>query len=242
MKGKHRAVLCAWNLGPAAKMVAKTGLKNSESRTRLTESRSSRNESRTGSADRRSPHVSNVGTGLATAIADYVNVNAPSGTHVSEEASFPSLSQTNTPSYPYTLKFGILIENGFNSEEVKRVTDAFEKYAIMYDFIGEKFGAVTGSDGQTITIDTTFLITDAAMHDSLYVVGGNGGTSNPGIMNFVGNAYKHYKPIGVAATGNSYIYTSDQNNLAGVIFATTNPDFENAFVSAIAKQRFWGRT
>src|SRR5699024_12436667 len=83
------------------------------------------------------------------------------------------------------------------------------------------------------------------IYDSLYVVGGRGDAYaklHQDIMHFVNSAYKHYKPIGVATTGENYIQTSEKNNLAGVVFAADNPNFGKEFVSAIAKQRFWNRT
>ncbi|MFD1417110.1 type 1 glutamine amidotransferase family protein [Oceanobacillus jeddahense] len=51
------------------------------------------------------------------------------------------------------------------------------------------------------------------MYDSIYVVGGT--TANQekiqqDILNFVYETYKHYKPIGVATTGQSYIHASHQ--------------------------------
>lgn len=63
-----------------------------------------------------------------------------------------------------------------------------------------------------------------------------------GVNEYVKVAYKHYKPIGIATTGQSYILASGNNNLEGVVFATNNRNFGKDFVSAIAHQRFWDRT
>ncbi len=61
------------------------------------------------------------------------------------------------------------------------------------------------------------------------------------ISEFVHNAYKHYKPIGVATTGQPYIQAFENNNLSGVVFAANNPNFNQDFLSAIAQQRFYDR-
>ncbi|GAB3808001.1 catalase [Virgibacillus kimchii] len=185
---------------------------------------------------------SHVDIGLATAIADYIDANPPSGVHVPVETSYPSLSQLNTPKYAYSLKVGVLISDGFNGGEVKEVIRAFESHGILYEIIGKKFGSVTGTDGTSIDVDATFLITDPALYDSLYIAGGSDASLQQDIMNFVGTAYKHYKPIGVGTTGEQYIKTASQNNLKGVVFATENTDFAEAFVSVIGEQRFWERT
>src|SRR5699024_1792102 len=89
-----------------------------------------------------------------------------------------------------------------------------------------------------------FTSTYPVLFDSIYVIGGrmeNQEKFNQNIMHFVNEAYKHYKPIGISTIGMSYLKTSDNNNLAGVIFAANNPNFGMDFVSAIAQQRFWNR-
>lgn len=52
-------------------------------------------------------------------------------------------------------------------------------------------------------------------------------------------AYKHYKPIGVATTEEDFV--DDFASAPGVVFASNNPDFDEDFVAAISQQRFWNR-
>lgn len=59
---------------------------------------------------------------------------------------------------------------------------------------------------------------------------------------FVQVAYKLYKPIGLASSGQNFIQSYTENNLAGVVFAANNANFGEKFVNAIAQQRFWNRT
>lgn len=54
-------------------------------------------------------------------------------------------------------------------------------------------------------------------------------------------AYKHLKPIGIATSAQEYIKSSKDRNYEGVIFASNNPNFREAFLEAVAKQRFWNR-
>src|SRR5699024_3154654 len=187
----------------------------------------------------------NVDKEMATVIAKNIGVNPPTKGNVPVTESSPSLSMANTPHYAYTQKVGILIGDGFNGEEVKSVINTLKEYGVFMDVISEKLGTVTGDDGTEIKVDKGFVSTYPVMYDSLYVVGGRGDAYaklDQDIMHFVNSAYKHYKPIGVATTGENYIQTSEKNNLAGVVFAANNPNFGKEFVSAIAKQRFWGRT
>ncbi|MFB4472615.1 catalase [Oceanobacillus caeni] len=186
----------------------------------------------------------NVDREMASIVADNIGVNPPSGSNVPVSTSYASLSQANTPKYAYTQKVGVLIGDDFNGQEVTHVLNTLKQYGVFVDIISDKLGTVTGTDGTPLKVDKTFMTSSPYLVDSLYVVGGcsrNQAKFNQDIMNFVQNAYTHYKPIGVASTGESCIQTSENNNLAGVVFATNNPNFGEEFVSAIAQQRFWNR-
>lgn len=63
----------------------------------------------------------NIDKDLANIVADNIGVDRPSGTHVPVSTRYPSLSQASTPKYAHTLKVGVLIGNGFDSEEVINV-------------------------------------------------------------------------------------------------------------------------
>lgn len=186
----------------------------------------------------------NVDREMACIIADNIGVDHPSGSHVPISTSYPSLSQYNTPSYAYTQKVGVLIGNGFNGKEVTNVLNILNQYGVFVVIISETLGIVTAADGIKVKVDETFLTSSPYLLDSLYVVGGHSKSQEKfiqDIIEYVRVAYQHYKPIGVASTGQSYIQTSDKNKLAGVVFAKNNPDFGKDFVSAIAQQRFWDR-
>jgi len=189
--------------------------------------------------------IVNVDQELAYIVADNIGVNRPSGTNVPVSTHYPSLSQANTPRYAYTQKVGVLIGNGFNGQEVTNVINFLQKNGVFIDIISEKLGTVTGSDGTKIKVNKTFLTSSPYLVDSIYVVGGT--TQYPAkfmqdVSDFVREAYRHFKPIGIASTGQSYIQTSKNNNLAGVVFAANSPNFEKEFITAIAEQRFWNRT
>ncbi len=186
----------------------------------------------------------NVDKEMATLIADGVGVNPPTGEQSRVTASSPALSQANTVSVPQTLKVGVLIGNGFNGAEVKAAVRTFRDYGVTVDIIGEKLGTVRGADGVKVIVNGTFLTTDPVLFDSLYVVGGtaaNEAKFQSDIVYFINEAFKHYKPIGFATTGQPFFEASNAQAGAGIVFASNNPDFGTAFVKAIAQQRFWNR-
>ncbi|MFD1706414.1 catalase [Siminovitchia sediminis] len=186
----------------------------------------------------------NVDIRLATVLAEKLGVNPPKGPHVPVDASYPSLSQLNTPHSAATQKVGVLIGNRFNGSEVKNTLNSLEQSGVFMDIIGEQLGFVTGLDGTEIEVNETFLTKYSVLYDALYVVGGkaqNQAKFMQDIREFVYEAYKHFKPIGVATTGQSFIRTSKNNNLEGVVFSENNPNFEKDFITAISTHRFWNR-
>lgn len=187
----------------------------------------------------------NVDKEMACIIADNVGVARPKGTNVPVSTSYASLSQTSTPSYAYTQKVGVLIGNGFNGQDVTNVLNLLQQNGVFIEIISERLGAVTGADGTIIQVNKTFLTSSPYLVDSIYAVGGseeNKAKFKQDMKYFINTAYKHYKPIGIASTGQSFLQTSEKNNLAGVVFAANNSDFGQEFVNAIAQQRFWDRT
>lgn len=185
----------------------------------------------------------NVDQELASIVADNIGVERPSGSHVPVSASYPSLSQASTPKSASTQKIGVLIGNGFNGEEVLNVLNLLQQNGVFVDIVSDKLGIVTGADGTELKVNKTFIATSPYLFDSLYVVGGNSEKTqfNSKMSKFVRTAYESYKPIGVATTGQAYMKGIEQNNLAGVIFASNNSNFGKEFVTAISQMRFWDR-
>ncbi|WP_026905731.1 catalase [Paucisalibacillus globulus] len=186
----------------------------------------------------------NVDKEMASIVADNIGVRRPSGSNVPVSTRYSSLSQASTPKYAFTQKVGVLIGEGFHGSEVTHVLNHLQQCGVFVEIISERLGTVNGSDGTTLKVDKTFLTSSPYLVDSLYVVGGSSRNQekfNSDVTEYVHVAYKHYKPIGVATTGQSFIQPSGQNNLAGVVFAANNSNFSEDFVSAIAEQRFWNR-
>ncbi|MEK5069030.1 catalase [Sporosarcina sp. FSL K6-1508] len=186
----------------------------------------------------------NIDKELAVRVADGIGVDRPTGEQVNVNASSPALSQENTIRVPYTLKVGVLIGNDFNGAEVKKVVKTLRKYGVTVDIIGEKLGKVRGADGLSVIVNGTFLTMDPVLFDALYVVGGtaeNQAKFDYDIEYFIDEAFKHYKPIGIASSGVPFFEASNAKAGPGIVFASDNPDFDTDFVKAIAQQRFWNR-
>lgn len=186
----------------------------------------------------------NVDKEMATTIADNIGVNKPTGEQSSVTAVSPALSQANTNRFPYSLKVGVVIGNGFNDVEVKSTIEILSSYGVWVDTIGEKLGMVKGENGLEIMVSQTFSTTAPVLFDSLYIVGGeaiNQAKFNADTVYYINESFKHYKPIGIASTGASLFKTSHAKEGPGIIRAQSNSEFAEEFVMAITKMRFWNR-
>lgn len=186
----------------------------------------------------------NVDEEMAKAIADNIGVDQPKTKHVDVEKSYPSLSQLNTPSLAETQKVGVLIGQAFTGEEVEKTLESFKENGVLFEIVAETLGTVTGKAGYTVEPDKTYLNATPATYDALYVVGGQSNNQNQfddTIEDFIRAHYKSLKPIGISAGQDAYLAKNQKENPEGVLYATEQQQFEQKFIEAIAKKRFWDR-
>ena len=96
-----------------------------------------------------------------------------------------------------------------------------------------------------VMLNETLVTTSPVLFDSLYVVGGkakNQAKFEKDIEEFINEAYRHYKPIGIASTGEAIFKKSDAKPGPGIVIASASgADFPMDFIQAITQQRFWDR-
>lgn len=186
----------------------------------------------------------NIDEELANTVADYIGVERPSGTHVQVSESFPSLSQFSAPPSVMTQRIGVLIGNGFDGKEVLEVLELLDEKGAYIDIVSDKLGIVTGTDGTKLKVNMTFMTGSPYLFDSLYIVGGESmhqTTFDENVAEFLHIAYKNFKPIGLAITGESFFQSSEKANPEGVVTASASQNFALEFSNAVAQQRFWDR-
>ncbi|WP_172373576.1 catalase [Sporosarcina jiandibaonis] len=186
----------------------------------------------------------NVDHALATTIADAVGVNPPAAVEESKvTASSPALSQESTAKLPNTRKIAVLIGNNFDGDEVKSVVDALANAGMIVDIVSEKQGKVNDSNNQlTVEVNETFLTVHSVLYDGLYVVGGKADNQKKfenDIADFINEAFRHYKPIGIATTAKR-LFSSSKTE-PGIVFADEAKDFNEDFIAAVAAHRHWNR-
>ncbi|NLJ40307.1 MAG: catalase [Clostridiales bacterium] len=186
----------------------------------------------------------NVDTDMANTFADNLGISRPQGSHVDESRNSPAISMANTPRSAATQKVAVLIGDGYNSPEVTGVLNALRVNDVFIDVIGEKLGAVTAGDGSQLEVGETIKTKLPVLYDAVYIVGGNAvnqGEFNKKVMEFYDEAFKHYKPIGIASTGESFVNLPKDDNLSGIVSAANSDKFADDFIAAITQKRFWDR-
>lgn len=181
---------------------------------------------------------------MAAILADRLGVEKPQASQVDEEKSSPAISMANTAFSAATQKVGVLIGNDFNGQEVKDTLDALEHTGAFVHIVSEKLGMVTSENGMELEVQETFKTKHPVLYDAIYIVGGKAedqSSFNQYLTEFYYEAYKHYKPIGIATDADTYIEMSKNKDSLGVIFASNHSEFGEKFVEAVTQKRFWDR-
>ena len=215
-------------------------------------------------------NLAQVDAQLARAVASSIGVAAPTGGVVAAPStSFKGRSIDASPLLSIeqlkgdsikTRKIAILVADGVDEADVTAIKKALAAEGAVCDVIAKTLGAVTGSGGGSVPIDTSAITVDSVMYDAVYIPGGSQSAAalkaNAKALYFIAEAFAHSKPIAASGAGVSVLA---QANLAAALAGTrTNEvmselgvvttsgaahggEFASAFIAAIAQHRFWDR-
>lgn len=197
---------------------------------------------------------------LAVAIAKGVGVSPPKdGADSSKADNFPSFSMENTVKDTIkTRKVAILVENGFNYDELVTVKDALKEAGGNSEIISRYLGLIKSDDGQKIEVDKNYISTASTQFDAVYIPGGRENVDSlkkhGDVLHFLNESFKHCKAIAAIGEGVELFKKSDITGFSissgeitsdkGVITAPNNADMNNfakKFIDAIAVHRHWDR-
>ena len=185
----------------------------------------------------------NVNLEMAQAVAKNIGVAPPASGGSNVTKASPALSLENTVKSPATRKVGVLIDNGFNEEEVLNVLKELQAKGVQYEVVSEMQGELKGTGGKGITADHTFNTTDPVLYDAIYAVGGPDVSRKfaKEAARYIGEAFDHYKPIGATHDGQQWLEAAHIENQPGVVAANAGFEFASSFVEAITAHRHWNR-
>ncbi|QHA94073.1 catalase [Bacillus sp. N1-1] len=187
--------------------------------------------------------LSNINLDLSQTVAQNIGAKEPNEGGSDITKASPALSQLNTTFTPDTRKVGVIVDNGFNGEELIQVLNELKEKGIKPELISDKRGVKTATDGAEAEIDHTFLTCDSVLFDAIYAVGGN--QESKGFYQsanyFINEAFSHFKPIGGTHEGMKWLENNDLVGQSGVVTGKDMNKFVNEFSEAIATHRHWDR-
>jgi catalase len=178
------------------------------------------------------------------------------------ESKALSVDRNNKADSIKSRQIAILIENGFNHQQVMAVKKALMEKGAHAKIVSMFKGMVKSADGQEMEVDKSHITTASIMYDALFIPGGMDSVEKMKKMgdtlHFINEAFKHGKTIGAINEGidlllessikGATIATTDQQGQVvsevGVVTCRKESDhqeFINAFVKAIAQHRHWER-
>ncbi|MBD1396514.1 catalase [Pontibacter sp. JH31] len=158
-------------------------------------------------------------------------------------------------------KVAILIEEGFEYNEVMQVKEALEAEGAHVKIISKFLGKRMSSTGQELEVDSSHVTTASIMYDAVYIPDGEKSIRTMmqlgDALHFISEAFKHAKAIATSGYGINLlerafvlgINFADQNSgnvvsHSGIVTAGSDADasdFANKFIAAIKKHRHWDR-
>ncbi|GAB3196550.1 catalase [Pontibacter aydingkolensis] len=158
-------------------------------------------------------------------------------------------------------KVAILVENGFDYNELMQVKQALTDAGAMVKIISKLHGMKKASNGEMVETDKSHVTTGSIMYDAVYIPDGKESIHTlmreGDALHFINEAFKHHKTIATSGHGiellqktsiGGYVYAEptsrDVKEHKGVVTAGNDADadeFAEKFIAAIKKHRHWNR-
>ena len=156
-----------------------------------------------------------------------------------------ALSMEYTVKSPKARKVAVLVAQGFDKAQLKAVIGAICEAGAKYELVSFQLGQVDGAE-----IGQTFATASSVLYDAVYVPGGAHARTlqkSMDAMQFIAEAYKHFKPIGLAGEAACLLPQAKQEPAqggdpqAGVITGKDPAEFARQFIEALAEGRHYAR-
>lgn len=165
-----------------------------------------------------------------------------------------ALSVIDNPANSRTIesrKIAIVCADGVDEQAVVQLKLALIKQGAKGFVIAPYHGKVAGNLGGEFAVDFTFLTSSSVLFDAVYIPGGQGLnelSQDADVMDFLNDAYRHCKIIGVQAegvellSGTAFANKIDNGDQGIVIEQNSEKgEFGADFIAAVATHRFWAR-
>ncbi|MES2512913.1 MAG: catalase [Bacteroidota bacterium] len=159
-----------------------------------------------------------------------------------------ALSMENTAKNSIvTRRIAFLAGDGVNESSFSSMKKLLEEQGATVKLIAPKMGTIKSDKGNNIPVDESFLIASSVVYDAIYIPGGEKSIDalikEADAVHFISQAYKHCKVIAAGTDGEELLEVSLVEITAkdNGVLVDRSPDFDAAFIKAIAQHRFWER-
>ncbi len=184
----------------------------------------------------------NVNIDMMNQVAEHIGANNPKGEASKYAKVSKALSQENSIKKPDTLKVGIILSEGFNSNEFNTMIKALNDAKTMPEIIGANLKPIKGSDGKEQLPKHTLISAYPVLFDAIYVLGG-ANIDDEFKMHakiFIEETYMHFKPIAVSGSM-TMLMKPDMKDQPGVTVVDEKDNHANKFIADISVHRHWNR-
>jgi catalase len=176
-------------------------------------------------------------------------------------APSPAVSMANTPKDSIrTRQVAILASAGSDGASIARMQKALTAQGAAVHLVGRHVGPFRTAEGSELNAEHSILTASSVLFDAVYVPGGEAGVqallNEPAAIEFVVDAFKHYKTIAASGAGTKLFDAAgisgarphpeagpDADPAAGVVVGEERQigKVTTAFIAAIAQHRHWTR-
>ncbi|MDR0999382.1 MAG: catalase [Clostridiales bacterium] len=158
-----------------------------------------------------------------------------------------ALSEANTPKSAKTAKVAVVIEDGYNASHFDAVTRAITDAGATFDVVSSKLGRISSADGKSAEANQTLATTSSVFYNAVFVPCGkeidNMG-KNRDLIHFLGEAYRHYKTIGLAGEATTLADAAGFDDKTGIVMMGEPVDtfkLTSSFITSLAEGRHYTR-
>jgi catalase len=158
-----------------------------------------------------------------------------------------ALSEMNTIKSAKTAKVAIIIEDGYNSSQFDAVTQAITAAGASFDIVSDKLGKISSGDGKTAEANQTLATASSVFYNAIFVPCGaemDNMAKNRDLIHFLGEAYRHYKTLGLAGSAAMLADAAGFGDKTGIIIMSDPVDtlkLSSNFITALTEGRHYGR-
>ncbi|MBB4915003.1 catalase [Streptosporangium saharense] len=180
--------------------------------------------------------LTNVDTGLAAHVAAGLGLPAPTAKGVNHGRSSPALSQADQPSSLATRKIAVLVSDDIDADALYPVIQELENGKAICDVVAPHEGMAG-----PLSVDKQVSAASSVLYDAVLCGGGEELAGNGYAVQFVREAFRHGKAIGVLPDGEVLLRAAALPGDQGVVDASAGGDFVRRFIDAIVRHRHYDR-